>query len=146
MCSKNQPSSPVIPTTASRRAIQPSIISHAAHSQAAGLAHLNELSRSLSGQELDSAPSASTPSQELTEAEKAEAEGLAEIEDRRIVEEELAQCEAEGILNEWNPESLDFDLLRYWQEFVFPMTLYLVALDVLSPTVMEMLQILKFIY
>ncbi|KAJ7735046.1 hypothetical protein B0H16DRAFT_1467338 [Mycena metata] len=48
-------------------------------------------------------------------AARIEAERLAEIEDLRIVEEELSQYEAEGILTDRNPEYADFDLVRYWQ-------------------------------
>lgn len=114
MRANNRPCPPVIPTTASRRVVQPPVISRAARSQAAGLSRLAALSKSLSGSDLDSAPPASTP-RELSDAEKAEAERLAEIEDQRVVEEELTQYEAEGLMDDRNPEFADFDLLRYWQ-------------------------------
>jgi hypothetical protein len=120
MRSKNQPCPAVIPATASRRIIQPPVISRAARSQAAGLARLSALSKSLSGSDLDSTPPSATSSREVSEAEKAEAEQLAEIEDQRVVEEELGQYEAEGILNDQNPEYAEFDLLRYWQVLSLP--------------------------
>jgi hypothetical protein len=51
----------------------------------------------------------------MSESEKAEVERLAELEDRRLVNKEIDQYEAEGVMDETNPEFADLDLLRYWQ-------------------------------
>jgi hypothetical protein len=51
----------------------------------------------------------------MSESEKVEAERLAVLKDTRLVDEETNQYEAEGIIDENNPEFADFDLLRYWQ-------------------------------
>ncbi|KAJ7625217.1 hypothetical protein B0H17DRAFT_1218798 [Mycena rosella] len=122
--------SPAIPETVSRRAVQPPSYSHSARSQAAGLARLNALSKSLSASSFDSPPP--TTASEPSEAEKAEAERRAVLEDGRLVDEELQRYEAEGIMDEDNPEFADFGLLRYWQrrEFTFPI-FFRIALDVL---------------
>ncbi|KAJ7482848.1 ribonuclease H-like domain-containing protein [Mycena galericulata] len=150
---ENKPPAPAIPTSATRRVVQPPSISHAARSQAHGLARLNKLAKSLSGSDFES-PAPSTPATELTEAEKEEAARIADLEDRRLTGEELEQYEAEGVIAEGHPEFEDFDLLRYWE---CRLRLFLakgcslparklMLCGVLSPTVMEMLQILKFIY
>jgi hypothetical protein len=110
--SKEQRHAPAIPTTASRRVVQPPSASHAARSQASGLVRFHALSKSLSGSDFDT-PTA--PATEMFESEKAEAERLAELEDRRLVDEEIDQYEAEGVMDETNPEFADLDLLRYWQ-------------------------------
>lgn len=119
--SKQQAPAPAVPTTASRRVVQPPSASQAARSQTSGLARFHALSKSLSGSDFD-APAA--PAAELSESEKAEAERLAKIEDRRLVDEEIDQYEAEGIMDETNPEFADLDLLRYWQ-----VILYLLLVD-----------------
>ncbi|KAJ7779844.1 ribonuclease H-like domain-containing protein [Mycena metata] len=136
-------SPPSIPTTATRRVVQTPTASHASRSQGLGLSRLNALSKSLSASSSDfDTPAPTVAAAEMTEAEKAAAERLVEIEDRRVVVEELDQYAAEGILNERSPEFQDFDLLRYWEQGdrCTP------ARESLSATVMEMLQILKFIY
>ncbi|KAJ6504346.1 hypothetical protein C8R47DRAFT_1248437 [Mycena vitilis] len=95
-----------------------------------------------------------TTADEPSEEEKAEAERLAIIEDEHIVDDELARYEAEGILDESKPEFENFSLLGYWEasavpcERVFSSSKETDALrrGSLSPEMMEMLQILKFIY
>ncbi|KAF7330238.1 putative AC transposase [Mycena venus] len=173
---RSQGSSPVpiqVPTTATRRPVNAPSASHGARAHTSGFARLNALSKKLSGSDLDT-PANATSASHSTEQERAEAERRAVAEDERIVDEELNLWEAEGRLDESDPEFADFDLLRHWEARQFRLQyLFRVALDVLpvqasavpcervfsssketdslrrsslSPRMIEMLQILKFIY
>jgi hypothetical protein len=55
----------------------------------------------------------------LSEQEKAGNERRKVAEDERIVDEEFQLYEAKGILDEANPKSGDFDLIRYWEVSVW---------------------------
>ncbi|KAJ2918846.1 hypothetical protein MD484_g1605, partial [Candolleomyces efflorescens] len=95
-------------------------------------------------------------------------------EDKKAVEEEIIKWEKDGVIRDDDPEMEHFDLLRFWQsnQTVYPL-LWRLAIDTLpmqasavpcerafsssketdalrrsslSPLMMEMLQILKFIY
>ncbi|KAJ7667875.1 ribonuclease H-like domain-containing protein [Mycena polygramma] len=126
--SVSQNHAPAIPATASRRVVQPPTTSYSARAQTSGLARFHTLSKSLSGSSSDfDSPAASVASAELTEAEKAEAERLAVLEDQHLVDEEMDRYEAEGVMDERHPEFENFDLRK---EFVFH-AVYRVALDIL---------------
>ncbi|KAF7373885.1 putative AC transposase [Mycena sanguinolenta] len=146
--------------------------SQAAQALTSGFARFNALAKSLSDPDIGS-PSPATPTVQSDE-ERAEAECRAVIEDERIIDDELTLYEAEGILDESNPEFKNLDLVHFWESHQYCLPyMFRVAFDVLpvqasavpcervfssseetdtirrsslSLKMIEMLQILKFIY
>ncbi|KAJ7817454.1 hypothetical protein B0H14DRAFT_3474644 [Mycena olivaceomarginata] len=110
----------------------------------------------LSGSDLDTP----TTTDHLSEQEKTGNERRRVAEDEHIVNEELQLYEAKGILDKANPESEDFDLIRYWEHLTNSANIAFrtssvsgliketntLRRSILSFRTIEMLQILKFIY
>ncbi|KAJ3535357.1 hypothetical protein NM688_g6991 [Phlebia brevispora] len=154
----------------SRETTQPS---RAAQKQMAGLRQLSNMLRQATQHVQVSSSALSTTTAGLQDEPQLTPE-QAEVEHRRLVEEEFARYIADGILeDDGDSEYLNFDLCRYWQQnrLKYP-TLFRIALDVmpvqasavpcervfsssketftarrtnLSPVHMEVLQIMKYL-
>ncbi|KAF5378856.1 hypothetical protein D9615_006941 [Tricholomella constricta] len=158
--------SSMLPRTAGRRPI--TVGSHASRAQSSGFARFNALAKSLSSgsvTETETSDSVEAPPSGLSSEEQA-------AHDKATVNEEFRRWLASGLITDAR-ELEELDLVRFWQnkKFEFPI-LYRIALDVLpvqvsavpcervfsssketdalrrsnlSPEMMEILQILKYL-
>ncbi|KAF8871222.1 hypothetical protein BD779DRAFT_1478372 [Infundibulicybe gibba] len=141
-----------LPLTARTTIIIPTA-SHASHTQGAGFARLDMIARALSDESVGTSDGLSTPPinpKTPLSPEEQEAANLAD--DKQIVAEELQQYLDDRVISVKELE--DFDILRYWQASSVPSEQVFssskesdtMRRSQISPVMMEILQILKFIF
>jgi hypothetical protein len=102
--------SPSPPANPARRTVQ--VPARAAQKQRSGLSRLSSLYQEIAG---SATPTPSDSQPEMTESEKEAERQRLEVEDERLVDDEIRRYSAAGIIRDDSVEMEDFDILRYWQ-------------------------------